>query len=97
MIIQGQQEATTTFRIKVRENGRDENDGLGKDDWHHTGTVNLQRQELTGAAELPVTYDLFGIVDRHLSYALNQQDTSHDDGNQNCNLNNKDQDLTIPY
>ena len=44
-----------------------------------TPSVHFQRQELTGTSKLSVTNNLFGIIDRHFSHALNEDNQAHDD------------------
>ena len=62
--------------LSTAETGKrhgDEHDGLGKDDRHHTGCIDLQRYVLTGAAVLAVAYDALGILHGHLTCTLHKK------------------------
>jgi len=45
-----------------------------KDDRHDTGAVHLQGKELAAPPNWTVTDDLLGIVHRHLTHTLNEDD-----------------------
>ena len=81
--------------IVIGENRGDENDGLGKDDGHYTGAVHFQGKELTGSTKLAIANDLLGVIHRNFAHTLDQQDTAEDDGDENRDLHDEDQDLSV--
>ena len=60
---------------------------LGKNDRHHIGSIHLQRNVLTCATILLITHNFLRILYRDLSCALNKQNCSCNNQQQNYNFN----------
>ena len=52
---------------------RNEHQSLGKDDWHHVSSEELERYVLAGAAILLVPYNTLCILYRNLSCTLGKE------------------------
>ena len=94
VVIEDPCDTLTGFKIGERDKCRQEHDRLGEDDGHYTSGIHLQRKELPGTGELPVTHDLFSVVDGYFPYTLYQDDQAHDNGDQECDLHQEDQEAT---
>ena len=65
--------------VAEREEHREEHEGLGEDDRHNAGRIDLEREVLTDSAILLVADNPLGILYRDFPDCLNKGDGSDDD------------------